>query len=215
MNYRIHLLVGTPFESNCYVLTAPDGAAVVIDPNEHTDEILEILRREKARLEVILNTHGHCDHVWGNASLAEVTGAPIAVHELDAPMLTNAILNGSAIFGFPYSPVAPQRLLQDGEDITAGSMVLRVLHTPGHSPGSVCYYDERNGHLFTGDLLFQGSVGRTDLPGGSYEELMTSLRRKILLLSDETLVYPGHGPSTTIGDERRTNPFLRFGGSGK
>ncbi|MFQ5532708.1 MAG: MBL fold metallo-hydrolase, partial [Candidatus Methylomirabilales bacterium] len=146
------------------------------------------------------------DHVCGNAFFKAKTGAPVLIHPEDVPLMRQAAQQALA-FGFQVpAPPPPDRLLNEGDEVTMGESRLRVFHTPGHTPGGICLYGE--GVVFVGDTLFSGSVGRTDMPGGSYEILLSSIRSKLLSLPDETAVYPGHGPSTTIGEERIHNPFL-------
>ncbi|HEO69902.1 MAG TPA: MBL fold metallo-hydrolase [Candidatus Hydrogenedentes bacterium] len=193
----------TPFIENCFVLRE-NGQAVVIDPGETTPGMLHAI--EGYTVSLIVNTHCHCDHCGGNAALKAKTNAALAIHE-DELLLLRSIEVQSRMFGryFPPSP-EPERFLAEGDTVRVGETQLRVVHTPGHSPGHISLLG--NGVAFVGDVLFCGSIGRTDLPGGDYEALLASIRDKLLTLPDETVVYCGHGPSTTIGEERRTNPFL-------
>jgi len=200
---QIQTFLVTPFMVNCYVVT--DGEeALVIDPGEAPRALLQALDGLKVRS--IVNTHCHCDHCGGNGELVRQTGAELAIHREDLPLLHAAEQQGY-MFGLhvPPSP-EPTRYLQEGDIVEAGAVRLRVLHAPGHSPGHVVLAGD--GFVFAGDVLFAGSIGRTDLPGGDYETLMASIRDKLLPLPDDTIVYSGHGPSTTIGEERATNPFL-------
>jgi hydroxyacylglutathione hydrolase len=193
----------TPFVENCFVIR--NGAeALVIDPGEASPELLDAIRGYTVR--TVVNTHGHCDHCGGNAELLRQTGAELVCHRDDLPLLRMVEQQG-AMFGvyFPPSP-DPNRFLEEGDTLTVGDATLRVLHTPGHSPGHIVLLGD--GFLIAGDVLFAGSIGRTDLPGGNYGQLLDSLREKILPLPDETTVYSGHGAATTVGEERRTNPFL-------
>lgn len=194
---------------NCYLLGCQlTGQAMVIDPGGQAQRILEILEEKKLTLKMVLNTHGHFDHVGGNAQLVEATGADLLIHEADLPILQGASEH-AAYFGCqPIKPSPePTRFLRDGELIELGECRFQVIHVPGHSPGGICLLGE--GRLFSGDSLFAGSIGRTDLPSGDQGALMKALRERILPLPDELLVCPGHGPETTIGRERRSNPYLR------
>jgi hydroxyacylglutathione hydrolase len=194
---------------NCYLLGCPETReAAVIDPGGQADRILEILRDNVFNLKMVINTHGHFDHVGGNRALVEATGAELLLHRADAGILKNAVEH-AAMFGCrPTDPSPePSRFIEDGEKIAVGTIRLEVIHVPGHSPGGICLLAD--GHLFSGDCLFAGSIGRTDLPSGDQYALMQGLRNRVMTLPDETLVYPGHGPETTIGQERRNNPFLR------
>ncbi|MDX9973884.1 MAG: MBL fold metallo-hydrolase [FCB group bacterium] len=193
----------TPFLENCYVLR-DGGEALVVDPGEVTPALLKALDGHTVR--TVVNTHCHCDHCGGNAELKRRTGAELLCHRDDLVLLQHVAQQG-AMFGvdFPPSP-DPDRYLVEGDTVTLGGNTLRVLHTPGHSPGHIVLVGE--GFVLAGDVLFSGSIGRTDLPGGDYGTLLESIRTKLLTLPDDTIVYCGHGESTTVGEERRTNPFL-------
>ncbi|MBW1988516.1 MAG: MBL fold metallo-hydrolase [Deltaproteobacteria bacterium] len=200
------LVVG-PIASNCYILGCESTKnAVVIDPGDEPHRILMELAKDELTAKYILNTHGHFDHVGGNAKLKEVTGAELMIHEADAPMLTQ-LSNMARMWGMRVenSP-PPDRFLTEGMEITFGDCTLKVLHTPGHSPGGVTFLSPAG--VFAGDLLFAGSIGRTDFPGGSHETLIRSVKEKLFVLPDDTKVYPGHGPATTVGREKRYNPFF-------
>jgi glyoxylase-like metal-dependent hydrolase (beta-lactamase superfamily II) len=188
---------------NCYVLR-DGGEALVVDPGEVTPALLKALDGHTVR--TVVNTHCHCDHCGGNAELKRRTGAELLCHRDDLVLLQHVAQQG-AMFGvdFPPSP-DPDRYLVEGDTVTLGGNTLRVLHTPGHSPGHIVLVGE--GFVLAGDVLFSGSIGRTDLPGGDYGTLLESIRTKLLTLPDDTIVYCGHGESTTVGEERRTNPFL-------
>lgn len=196
-----------PFASNCYIIACPTtGEGAVIDPGVPDPWIKRVLSQEGIKVTAIILTHGHVDHIGGVEWVRSFTGAPIWIHADDVPMLGDAALNGSAFFGEPITAPAPDRLLAEGDVAAVGTLRFDVLHTPGHSPGGICLYTP--GHLIAGDTLFAGSIGRTDLPGGNFEGLIDSIRTKLLGLPPETAVYPGHGPSTSIGDEKEYNPFL-------
>jgi hydroxyacylglutathione hydrolase len=203
----IQTLILGPMQANCYLLECnKTHSAIVIDPGDDADQVLYLLNERKLKLEIIINTHGHIDHIAANTDLKEKTTAKLYIHCADADMITNQHRNLSAFVGMPFASVPPDRLLDDGDIINAGEMSLKVIHTPGHSPGSICLLADNA--IFTGDLLFAGSIGRYDFPGSSYDLIMESLK-KIMEFSDDLVVYPGHGPETTIGEERLTNPFLQ------
>lgn len=204
INTRI--VVG-PLEVNCYILADEQtGEAVVIDPGDDAEEILKIIRNENLKVRYIVNTHAHFDHVGANSRLKQETGAEVLMHEADAAMLADAA-DQAIIFGSRITqPPQPDRYVQDGDEISAGEVKLRILHTPGHSRGGICLLGD--GMVFTGDSLFAGSIGRTDFEGGDLMSLIGAIKTKLLTLPDDTIVYPGHGPETTIGDEKRDNPFL-------
>lgn len=197
-----------PIDVNCFIIGCPvSGTAAVIDPGGHGERILERLEHNKLTLTVVINTHGHFDHVGGNAFLMRETDADLLLHAAGLPFLQRAREHAD-MWGMEFedSP-EPTRLLKGGEILRVGELKLEIIHTPGHSPGGISIY--LPGHVFTGDALFEGSIGRTDLPGGNLEELLNSIREKILVLPGETVVHPGHGPETTIENEKRYNMFLR------
>lgn len=203
----IKMLPVGPIMANCFILGCEETLeAVVIDPGDEADRILMALVESKLTLKYIINTHGHFDHVGANKPLADATGAPILIHALDAPML-NQIAASAANWGLAgdNSP-APEKLLDEGDTVTFGNITLTVIHTPGHTPGGISL--KTGEHVFVGDTLFQGSIGRTDFPGGSFETLRDSIQKKLFVLGDEVQVYTGHGPQTTIGHERINNPFV-------
>jgi glyoxylase-like metal-dependent hydrolase (beta-lactamase superfamily II) len=195
--------------ANCYLLGCPDTReALVIDPGGEGERILGLLADHDFRLTTVINTHGHFDHIGGNRVLVERSGAELLLHAADLPLLRGASQHAAAFGCRPVDPSPePTRLLDDGDQVQVGSIVLQVTHLPGHSPGSVCL--RLGQRLFVGDVLFAGSIGRTDLPGGDQYALMRGLHDRLLVLPDATVVYPGHGPETTIGHERRHNPYLR------
>ncbi|KPJ78665.1 MAG: MBL fold metallo-hydrolase [Deltaproteobacteria bacterium SG8_13] len=196
-----------PIQANCYILGCEETLeAVVIDPGGEADRILHALAESKLTLKYILNTHGHFDHVAANRRMKEATAAQILIHALDAPMLDN-LASSAATWGLSAenSP-QPDRLLADGETVTFGTVSLSVIHTPGHTPGGVSFHTDSI--VFVGDTLFAGSVGRTDFPGGDAATLKNSIQQKIFILGDAVEVYPGHMGTTSIGQERRHNPFV-------
>ena len=200
------LVVG-PFASNCYIIGSESNKeGVIIDPGADAKEILKNVKDLGLKTKFIVLTHGHIDHIGALKEVKDATGAEAAIHTDDAKSLNDHSLG--RVFGLSYPPPpAPDRLLKDGDSIDFGNLHLLVLHTPGHSPGGICLLGE--GVVFSGDTLFNYGIGRTDLPGGSYSQLMNSIHTKLMILPDNTIVYPGHGPDTTIGTERRGNPFLR------
>jgi hydroxyacylglutathione hydrolase len=186
------------------------GEALVIDPAANIDGIIAQADQNKVKIQYIVNTHGHVDHIAGNLDMKNKTGAKIIIHESDAEMLTSTPAMILKMFGAKQSPTA-DRTVGDGDIISVGGISLKVLHTPGHSPGSMSLYTE--GYVFTGDTLFVGGVGRTDLPGGSSQVMARSIQQKLCTLPDDTTVMPGHNyggaPTSTIGREKTSNPFLR------
>lgn len=193
------------YQSNCYIYASKASKkGFIIDPGDEADAIINCIEKLGISIPYILLTHGHPDHTAALKSVREKTGAQVAIHTADAGILKDKLLH--TMLGFRCIDITPDRLLCDGEIIKADGVELKVIHTPGHTPGGICLLGE--GLMFTGDTLFNMGIGRTDLPGGSANALMTSINAKLLSLPDETLVYPGHGPSSTIGKERQSNPFL-------
>ncbi len=198
-----------PFAENPYLLAcARSGQAVFIDPGDDAPLLLDAIAGAGVTVKAILLTHAHLDHVGALTELREATGAPVYLHPDDDELLQYVPAQGQ-LFGLEAEPVAPaDHALLDGDRISFGDCELVVIHTPGHSPGSVCFHAPADRILIAGDTLFFRSVGRTDLPGGDTRTLVTSIRTRLWALPDETLVYPGHGQATTIGEERRQNPFV-------
>lgn len=196
-------------QTNCYVIGCKETrAGAIIDPGGNPERILAAVDRHDLMIKYVLNTHAHFDHTEANAEIVRATGAPLAIHPLDRPLLEAA--GGAAFFGLRADPgPAPDLELADGDELEIGTLRFQVLHTPGHTPGHVCFYESMEKVLFDGDVLFQRGVGRTDLPGGSWQQLMDSIRRVLFALPDETVVYSGHGGPTTIGEEKRLNPWLQ------
>ena len=197
-----------PFDENCYVVSDDTGEAVVIDPGGMAKEILAYIRDKKLSVKAVLDTHGHCDHIGANDAIRDATGAPLYIHKEDGPMLSDMRLNLSAFMGFKAISRPAEHLLSEGDKISFVHSELEVLHTPGHTTGVVCFVGE--GVAFTGDTLFAGSIGRSDFPGGSERDLIGNIKKKLLVLPDDTKVYSGHGPATEIGWERQCNPYLQW-----
>ncbi len=195
-----------PLQANCYILGCEETRhAAVIDPGGDVDQILLALARDRLTLKAIINTHGHFDHVSANKALKKATGAELMIHPQDAPML--AQLSGAAAMWGMRSEDSPEpdRLLEDGDTVTVGHIVFKVLHTPGHTPGGISLYTDNA--VFVGDTLFAGSIGRTDFPGGDFDTLIRSIHTKLFTLPEDVAVYAGHMEATTIGREKRYNPF--------
>jgi glyoxylase-like metal-dependent hydrolase (beta-lactamase superfamily II) len=208
---EVHVIVVAPLMENTYLVADNDTRdCMVVDPGSEPERILGEIQRLRLDVKLIVNTHGHVDHVGAVAALVQATRVPYAIHPADVPMLQNAggVSTTSMFPGFQLPP-KPDRDLSDGDTLTVGGLSFTVLETPGHTPGSVCLLG--HGIVLTGDTLFRGSIGRYDLPGGDGQRLMASIRAKLLPLPDETVVYSGHGPESTIGREKRYNPFLREG----
>ncbi len=206
---EIVALTNGAFAENCYIIADPgSGEAVIVDPGEETDLFLARLRGRGWTLKAIWLTHAHLDHVAGVGPLKAATGAPVFLHPADR-LLYDHVPAQAAMFGLAaQAPPPPDADLADGQTLAVGGCRFAVLHTPGHSPGSVSFVG--HGQAIVGDLIFSGSVGRTDLPGGDTETLLASIRDKLYALPNETAVLPGHGPATTIGAEKRTNPFVKL-----
>ena len=206
-NLILEVLSPGLFQTNCYLVGCPQTRqALVLDPGGEAPPILERAKALGLTISLIVNTHGHYDHIVGNAELVRATAAPLAVHELDAPLLSAPQYDFSILLGLHREPSQPTRLLRHGDSVDVGTLSFQVLHTPGHTPGCVCLLG--HGILFSGDTLFHLGVGRTDLPGGDMDTLIRSLAEVVLPLDEGLTVYPGHGPQTTIGYEKRYNPFL-------
>ncbi len=203
----LHALSVGPIMANCFIVGCESTRqAAVIDPGADSGRILKKIADEKLTVSYIINTHGHFDHAGANRKLKEATGAILVIHELDRFML-DSLATTAVMFGLSSenSP-PPDQTVQDGDTIEIGTIMMKVLHTPGHTPGGISLLTD--GCVFVGDTLFAGSIGRTDFPGGDYDTLISSIRNKLYPLDDNVVVYTGHGPETTIGKEKRFNPFV-------
>jgi glyoxylase-like metal-dependent hydrolase (beta-lactamase superfamily II) len=199
-----------PLQCNCSVIGDEQSReAMVIDPGDQIDDILRILKEEKLTLKQIVVTHAHIDHVGGAMKLKAATGAPILMNQKDEALLKMLDVQAAWIGMKPPGAVQVDEAIGEGRVLQVGGISSSVIHTPGHTEGSICLYFPEQKTLIAGDTLFAGSIGRTDLPGGSYEKIIRSLHNQLLQLPDETQVVPGHGPLTSIGEERETNPFLQ------
>jgi glyoxylase-like metal-dependent hydrolase (beta-lactamase superfamily II) len=208
---RVHTVVSLPFEENTYVVWLPGSAeALVIDPGLEPEKILDVLRREGLKPAALLNTHGHADHIAGNAALKEAfPDAPLIIGRDETPLLSDPQANLSAPFGLPLVSPPADRTVAEGDAIEVAGIPLEVYAIPGHSPGHVVFVHRGTPcQVFGGDVLFRGSIGRSDFPGGDHHQLLDGIRRKLFTLPPDTVVYPGHGPTTTVGEEQATNPFL-------
>lgn len=204
------LTVG-PIMANCFIVGCEETrAAAVIDPGDETDRILQELAASNLELKYIINTHGHFDHVGGNRRVKAATGAGLIIHSQDAPMLDSLSASAAAWGLSAEDSPPPDETVDEGDTVSFGNIVFRVIHTPGHTPGGISLHNDDT--VFVGDTLFSGSIGRTDFPGGSYDTLISSIQEKLFVLGDAVHVYCGHGPETTIGREkqRRYNPFVGF-----
>jgi hydroxyacylglutathione hydrolase len=199
-----------PLQCNCSVVgDEQTHEAMVIDPGDQIDDVLDILKRENLKLTQIVITHAHIDHVGGAMKLKAATGAPILMNQNDQALLKLLDVQAAWIGMRPPGAVVVDENIADGRVLKIGSIPATVMHTPGHTEGSICLYMPEQQILIAGDTLFAGSIGRTDLPGGSYDKIIRSLHTRVLALPDDTAVVPGHGPATSIGQERESNPFLQ------
>lgn len=203
----IKTVVVGPLDVNCYILGCEDTKeAAIIDPGDNADEIIKVIHEEGLNPGFIINTHAHFDHVGGVKTIQERFKIDFFLHKEDLFLIDN-VSEQAAAFGLnPIPKPEVVKFVNNGDKISLGNKFINVIHTPGHSPGCVCYHIDNN--IFVGDTMFAGSIGRTDLPGGSYKTLINSIKERLFPLGDGTIVYPGHGPSTTIENERKYNPFL-------
>ncbi|HYS42849.1 MAG TPA: MBL fold metallo-hydrolase [Geobacteraceae bacterium] len=203
------IVVVGPLEVNCFILgceTTREG--VIVDPGSEAEKVLAAAGKLGLTIRQVINTHGHFDHVGGNRQVLAATGATLLIHDGDVPFLSRAAEVATRYGLTTENSPPPDQLLEDGLLLTFGKYGMQVLHTPGHTPGGCCLYLESEGKVITGDTLFAEGVGRTDFPGSSHEALIEGIRSKLLTLPDKTVAYPGHGPATTIGHEKRYNPYI-------
>lgn len=204
---KIESFTNGMFAENCYIaIDEAANEAVVIDPGSQPHDLLKWITDAGCTVKYVLNTHGHSDHIGANTAVCDKFGVKLGIHPLDAPMLTDPKLNLSIYSGDAVISKKADFFLDENDIITFGSSKLKIVHTPGHSPGGICLVSEEV--IFSGDSLFAESIGRTDLPGGSMSDLVSSLKEKIMTLSGDIAVYPGHGPATTIGHEKKYNPYV-------
>lgn len=209
---KIDTFVLAEYETNCYVLRESESAkdCLIVDVGLEADELMDFLHKEKLNPVAVVLTHGHIDHIAGLTALrAAFPDTKVYIHKLDAKMLTEAAINLSSITGQLFTTAPADSVVEDKAIIEQAGIKLEVLHTPGHTQGGICLYSAEEGVVFTDDALFADSVGRTDFPGGSMEVLINSIRKKLLVLPDDTVVCPGHGPTSTIGREKTHNQFLQ------
>ena len=209
LNYT--LIPVTAFSQNCSVIWCENqGNTALIDPGGDAGVIKKALSELQRTPEKILLTHGHLDHVGAAAELAAFYGIPVIGPQLRDKFLLEALPQQSQMFGFPYcAPLQPDQWLEEGETLSLGQVSFEILHCPGHTPGHIVFFDRQNKRLFSGDVIFKGGVGRSDFPQGDHQQLITSITEKLLPLGDDITFIPGHGPSSTLGAERITNPFLQ------
>lgn len=201
---RIDTLAVGHMQANCYIVSSQKtGNAILIDPGDEYDKINDFLEKNKLTAKLIVHTHGHIDHIQADNEF----NLPVYAHKSDLGLLKNPEKNLSSFLSHPFTVKREIVILEDGQSVALDDLRLTVLHTPGHTPGGICL--KVNNAVFTGDTLFAGSIGRTDFPGASEEQLLQSIRDKLINLADDTIVYPGHGPESTMGREKRTNPFLQ------
>jgi len=206
-----HLVLGD-LQTNCYCVTSNESVrdCLVVDTGLSPQPLVDHLKKSELNPVAVVCTHGHLDHTFGVKALRENwPDIKVAIHKNDADMLTDSDKNLSAAMGAPLEFSAADIILNDADEVEFAGVKLKVFHTPGHTPGGICLYSENEDLFFAGDTLFADSVGRTDIPGGDHDLLITSIKTKLLVLPDETKVLPGHGPATTIGQEKKFNPFIR------
>jgi hydroxyacylglutathione hydrolase len=207
----IHVVLPVgPLQCNCSIIGDEESReAIVIDPGDDIADVVKILQEHKLRVKHIVITHAHIDHVGGATKLKKITGAPVLLNQNDYELLKLLDVQAQWLGMSKPEAVEIDQSVSTGDNVSIAGHTAQIIHTPGHTEGSICLYFEPQKVLIAGDTLFAGSIGRTDLPGGSYEKIMKSIHENVLALPDETTVIPGHGPATTIGNERETNPFLQ------
>ncbi len=213
MSFHVHCLTFNPFQENTYILTAPSGECIIIDPGcfdrSEREELKDFISSRNLKPVRLLNTHCHIDHILGNAFVSKEYGLGLEIHKGEIPVLESGLMV-SNMYGVPYevSP-SPTSFLAEGDEVVLDGHTLQVLFTPGHSPASICFYNQADGWVIGGDVMFYESIGRTDLPGGDHATLLKSIREKLFVLPNETVIYPGHGQETKVGYEKMFNPWLQ------
>ena len=203
---KINKIMSGIIEENCYIVYDSETLkSVIVDPGEDGDKIIKEIEKNGFIPELLVNTHGHYDHISSDEQIRSKYKTPLAIHKNDAEMLSEPNRNGSAMFGNPVSVRKPEMLLEDGQKVSLSFTKFKVIHTPGHTKGGICLLFD--GFIITGDTLFAGTIGRTDFPGGSFDEIMQSIE-KIKIFDPSTVIYPGHGSRTTLANELRHNPYL-------
>ena len=205
---RIKNFPSRMMDTNCYVISSGKDA-IVIDPGEKEPKLLDYITEEDLTVEAIILTHGHYDHIAGVEWLKDNTHAPVICGKDEVKVLSSPTYNLSPLFGGGELTLVPDRTLEDNEEVTFGELKFKTIFTPGHTEGGICLYFENEMVLVSGDTLFAMSIGRTDFPGGSYRDIVDSLKNRLMPLPDDTIVLPGHGPKTTIATEKRLNPYMR------
>lgn len=204
---EIAILTVGPVQTNCYIVNKEGSSScIVIDPGEETEKIAAYIGKKGLKNEGILLTHGHFDHITGISGLLSLVGGKVYAYETERELMMDPRQNGSVMMGYELA-MEPERLLRDGQVLNIAGMDFKVIHTPGHTKGSCCFYSEEDKILFSGDTIFMESVGRTDFPTGNARELMDSVRNKVLSLSPDVTIYPGHGPETDVAYEMANNPY--------
>jgi hydroxyacylglutathione hydrolase len=213
MSLQVHSITFNPFEENTYIIKAPSGECIIIDPgcfdqNERI-ELATFIKDNALKPVRLINTHCHIDHILGNAFVAKTWNLGLEIHKGELPVL-DAGMTVAGMYGVPYEPSPkPNSFLAEGDEVLLDGHKMKVLFTPGHSPASICFYNEADGWVIGGDVLFYESIGRTDLPGGDHQTLLRSIREQLFVLPNETVVYPGHGPETKVGYEKMFNPWMQ------
>jgi hydroxyacylglutathione hydrolase len=213
MSLQVHSITFNPFEENTYIIIAPNKDCIIIDPGcfdeKERNELIDFIKDNQLKPVRLINTHCHIDHILGNAFVATTYHLGLEIHEGEIPVL-QAGMTIAGMYGIPYNPSPdPVSFLKEEEEVILDGHALKVLFTPGHSPASICLYNEKDSWVIGGDVLFYESIGRTDLPGGDFNTLINSIRTQLFTLPDNVVVYPGHGQETRIGFEKMFNPFLQ------
>jgi len=208
---KIVVIPVTPYQQNCSLVICEDtNKAAIVDPGGEVERILSAVKNHNVTVDKIILTHGHLDHVGGTEALAESLNIPVIGPEKEDAFWLNELEQQSKMFGFPKATsFLPTRWLEEGDHVEVGNIKLSVLHIPGHTPGHITLFDAVSKQIIVGDILFNGAVGRSDFPRGNHQQLISGIKQKLLTLPEETVVFPGHGPTTTIGREKISNPYLR------